>query len=118
MRFTWIAVVFVMALSAAALADDAKPVRINSWKADVIDLYDQPKGKVVEQKPAAELPPGEAKRVGLGWLEVQVGGKSYYVESTQARTDLKLGGKPKCDRLDGATGYAASRGLGEEGCEP
>ena len=59
-----------------------------------------------------------AQRVGQGWLKINVGGTDYYVESSQARTDLKLSGKPKCDNLGGATGHAASRGLGEEGCEP
>ena len=62
--------------------------------------------------------PMEAERTGAGWLKVSVGGKAYYVESSQARTDLKLSGKPKCEKLDGATGHAASRGLGEQACEP
>jgi hypothetical protein len=56
--------------------------------------------------------------MGQGWLKVNVGGKDYYVDASQARTDLKLSGKPKCENLGGATGHAASRGLGEEACEP
>jgi len=39
-------------------------------------------------------------------------------ELPSLRTDLKLSGKPKCENLGGATGHAASRGLGEEACEP
>jgi len=105
-------------LPGAAGADDAtSTVKIKSWKADPVELLDQPDGKVVATKPAAELPT-EALRTGQGWLKVKVGGKDYYVEASQARTDLKLSGKPKCDTLPGATGHAASRGLGDEGCVP
>ena len=105
-------------LYGVAVADDAPTaVKIKKWKADPVELLDQPDGKVVETKPAADLP-GEAERTGQGWLKVRVGGKDYYVDASQARTDLKLNGKPKCENLGGATGYAASRGLGEEGCEP
>ena len=105
-------------LTGAAGADDAtSPVKVKTWKADPVDLLDQPDGKVVATKPAAELP-SEAVRAGQGWLKVKVGGTDYYVEASQARTDLKLRGKPKCDTLTGATGHAASRGLGEQGCEP
>ncbi|HSP97516.1 MAG TPA: hypothetical protein VL049_09780 [Candidatus Dormibacteraeota bacterium] len=102
-------------LVGAAAADDA--VKIKKWKSDSVELLDKPDGKVVATKPAAELPM-EAVRSGQGWLKVAVGGKDYYVEASQARTDLKLSGKPKCDNLGGATGHAASRGLGDEGCEP
>ena len=102
-------------LIGVAGADDT--VKIKKWKSDSVELLDQPDGKVVATKPAAELPL-EAVRTGQGWLKVAVGGKDYYVEASQARTDLKLSGKPKCDNLGGATGHAASRGLGDEGCEP
>jgi hypothetical protein len=102
---------------ATAVADDAGPVKIKKWKTDSVELLDKPDGKVVATKPAAELPL-EAVRTGQGWLKVTVGGTDYYVEASQARTDLKLSGKPKCDNLAGATGHAASRGLGDEGCEP
>jgi len=99
-------------------ADDAQTaVKIKKWKADPVELLDRPDGKVVATKPAAELPT-DALRTGQGWLKVTVGGQDYYVESSQARTDLKLSGKPKCENLGGATGHAASRGLGEEDCEP
>lgn len=99
-------------------ADEAQStVKIKKWKADPVELLDRPDGKVVATKPAAELPT-DAVRIGQGWLKVSVGGQDYFVESSQARTDLKLSGKPKCDSLGGATGHAASRGLGEEGCEP
>ena len=101
----------------AAAADDAATVQIKKWKADPVELYDKPDGKVVASKPAAELPM-QAVRRGQGWLQVSVGGKDYFAEASQARTDLKLTGKPKCDTLAGATGHAASRGLGDEGCEP
>ena len=105
-------------LSGVAGADDApSAVKIKKWKADPVELFDGPDGKVVATKPAADLP-SEAVRMGQGWLKVAVGGQDYYVESSQARTDLKLTGKPKCENLAGATGYAASRGFGEEGCEP
>jgi len=103
---------------AVAAADDpATTVKIKKWKADPVELLDRPDGKVVATKPAAELP-AEAERMAQGWLKVRVGGRDYYVDASQARTDLKLSGKPKCENLDGATGFAASRGLGEEGCEP
>lgn len=105
-------------LTAVAGADDASgAVKIKKWKADPVELLDQPDGKVVATKPAADLPT-DAVRAGQGWLKVSVGGKDYYVEASQARTDLKLSGKPKCENLGGATGHAASRGLGDEGCEP
>jgi len=104
-------------LSGAAGADDATTVKIKKWKADPVELYDHPDGKVAATRPAAELP-AEAVRMGQGWLKLSVGGQDYYVESSQARTDLKLSGKPKCENLAGATGHAASRGLGDEGCEP
>jgi hypothetical protein len=105
-------------VSAVAGAEDApSAVKIKKWKADPVELLDAPDGKVVATKPAADLP-SEATRMGQGWLKVTVGGQDYYVESSQARTDLKLSGKPKCENLAGATGHAASRGLGEEGCEP
>ena len=104
--------------TALARADEAQSaVKIKKWKADPVELLDRPDGKVVATKAAAELPT-DAVRVGQGWLKVTVGGQDYYVESSQARTDLKLSGKPKCENLGGATGHAASRGLGEEGCEP
>ena len=105
-------------LRGVAAADEAPTaVKIKKWKADPVELLDRPDGKVVATKAAAELPT-DAMRVGNGWLKVNVGGQDYYVESSQVRTDLKLSGKPKCEKLDGATGHAASRGLGEEGCEP
>lgn len=105
-------------VAGAAGADDAtSTVKIKAWKADPVELLDQPDGKVVTTKRAAELPT-EAVRTGKGWLKVTIGGKDYYVEASQARTDLKLSGKPKCDTLVGATGHAASRGLGDQGCEP
>lgn len=108
----------VWTFSGSALADDASAtVKIKKWKADPVELMDAPDGKVVASKPAADLP-SEATRMGQGWLKVNVGGTDYYVEASQARTDLKLSGKPKCENLAGATGHAASRGLGEEACEP
>ena len=100
-----------------AAADEATAVKVKKWKADPVELYDKPDGAVAATKPAAELPM-VAERSGQGWLKVNVGGKDYYVDASQARTDLKLSGKPKCDNLGGATGHAASRGLGDEGCEP
>jgi hypothetical protein len=98
-------------------AEDAPPsmVKIKKWKVDPVELLDQPDGKVVASKPAAELPL-EAVRAGQGWLKVTVAGQDYFVEASQARTDLKLSGKPKCEQLEGATGHAASRGIGEDGC--
>jgi hypothetical protein len=108
----------VAVLQGVASAEDAAvKVKIKAWKADPVELYDGPDGKVVSSKGASAMPM-EAERVGGGWLKVSVGGKSYFVESSQARTDLKLSGKPKCETLDGATGHAASRGLGEQACEP
>jgi hypothetical protein len=110
--------VAVFVLTGAARAEDAgTTVKIKTWKADPVELLDGPDGKVVATKPAADLP-SEAERMGQGWLKVRVGGKEYYVEASQARTDLKLSGKPKCENLNGATGHAASRGLGEQACEP
>lgn len=109
-------VVALTALVGVASAEDAADtVRIKKWKADPVELLDQPDGKVVASKPAAELPT-EATRTGQGWLKVTIDGKDYFVEASQARTDLKLTGKPKCEQLEGATGYAASRGVGEDGC--
>ena len=109
----------VVMLTAAVGGAPGQPakVKIKKWKADPVELLDKPEGKVVATKAAAELP-AEAVRTGQGWLEVSVDGQKYYVEASQARTDLKLSGKPKCDNIGGANGYAASRGLGEEGCEP
>lgn len=102
---------------ARAWAEDTPPstVKIKKWKVDPVELLDQPDGKVVASKPAAELPL-EAVRTGQGWLKVTVGGQDYFVEASQARTDLKLSGKPKCEQLEGVTGHAASRGIGEDGC--
>jgi hypothetical protein len=115
---TRVMVIGVLACCAVARADDATaPVQIKKWKADPVELLDKPDGKVVISKPAADMPQ-TALRTGEGWLKVSVGGKDYYVDASQARTDLKLSGKPKCDTLNGATGQAASRGLGDEGCEP
>ncbi len=108
---------FLLCAGSAAAEDAATMVKIKKWKADPVELLDKPEGKVVATKAAADLP-AEALRTGQGWLEVDVGGQKYYVEASQARTDLKLSGKPKCENLGGATGHAASRGLGEEGCEP
>ena len=103
-------------LTATASAQDASTtVKIKKWKVDPVELLDKPEGKVVASKPAAELPM-EAVRTGQGWLKVSVGGQDYFVEASQARTDLKLSGKPKCEQLEGATGHAASRGVGEDGC--
>lgn len=111
------AVALFFVCSAAAADEGSAAVKIKKWKADPVELLDRPDGKVVETRPAADLP-SEAERNGQGWLKVRVGGKDYYVDASQARTDLKLSGKPKCENLGGATGYAASRGLGEDGCEP
>jgi hypothetical protein len=103
--------------STLALAEEVgQTVQVKKWKVDPVELYDKPDGAVAATKPASELP-GEAVRAGNGWLEVSVGGQQYYVDASQARTDLKLTGKPKCDTLAGATGYAASRGLAQD-CEP
>ena len=113
----WPALVVALAAGAAQADDAAATVQIRKWKVDPVELLDKPDGQVVASKPAAELPL-EATREGQGWLRVRVGGKDYYVEASQARTDLKLSGKPKCEQLTGATGHAASRGIGEEGCEP
>ena len=82
-----------------------------------VELLDRPDGAVVTTKPAAALPM-QGERMGQGWLKVRVDGQDYYVEASQARTDLKLSGKPKCENLGGTAGSAASRGLGEPGCEP
>ena len=109
--------VMLLFCGAVAAEEAAGTVKIKAWKADPVDLLDAPDGKVVASKPASALPL-EAERVGGGYLKVNVAGKAYFVESSQARTDLKLSGKPKCENLGGATGHAASRGLGEEGCEP
>lgn len=116
-RLALAAAVAVGVLAGAATADDGGPVKIKKWKSDPVELLDKPDGRVVATRPAAELPM-DAVRTGQGWLKVAVGGQEYYVEASQARTDLKLSGKPKCDTLGGATGHAASRGLGDEGCEP
>lgn len=117
MSRTILIALLALVVATVAGADDASTVKIKKWKADPVELLDAPDGKVVATKPAAELP-GEAVRSGSGWLKVSVGGQDYYVDASQARTDLKLTGKPKCENLGGATGHAASRGLGEEGCEP
>ena len=109
--------VTLLCAGAAGADDAAATVKIKKWKVDPVELMDKPDGAVVARKPAADLP-SEAVRAGQGWLKVAVGGKDYYVEASQARTDLKLSGKPKCENLNGATGHAASRGMGEEGCEP
>jgi hypothetical protein len=112
------AVTAAFLLQGMARADDAGgAVTIKKWKADPVELMDKPDGKVVATKAAADLPL-QAERTGQGWLKVHVAGKDYYVEASQARTDLKLEGKPKCENLGNATGAAASRGLGEQGCEP
>jgi hypothetical protein len=117
-RIVLLAAAAALMLYGAVAAEDAPAkVKIKAWKADPVELYDGPDGKVVSSKPAAAMPM-EAERTGGGWLKVTVGGKAFYVESSQARTDLKLSGKPKCEQLDGATGHAASRGLGEQACEP
>lgn len=115
----WLAsAVALLSWAALAVAVEApEMVKIKKWKADPVELMDRPGGAVVETKPAADLP-AEAERTGQGFLKVKVGDKEYYVDASQARTDLKLSGKPKCDNIGGANGYAASRGLGEEGCEP
>jgi hypothetical protein len=104
-------------LASGVAGADGAAVKIKKWKADPVELLDVPDGKVVATKPAADLPT-DAVRMGQGWLKVEVGGRDYYVEASQVRTDLKLTGKPKCEKLAGATGHAASRGFGEEGCEP
>jgi hypothetical protein len=117
-RIVAVAAIAVCVVGGVSRADDAaETVKIKKWKADTVELLDAPDGKVVVSKPAAELP-AEAMRIGQGWLKVNVGGKDYYVDASQARTDLKLSGKPKCENLGGATGHAASRGLGDEACEP
>jgi hypothetical protein len=113
----WLSAAAVLLLShGTGRADDAV-VQIKKWKVDPVELLDRPDGAVVATKPAAALPM-QAERTGQGWLKVRVGGKDYYVEASQARTDLKLSGKPKCENLGGTAGSAASRGLGEPGCEP
>jgi len=107
----------LLLLACAVGAQDAPAtVKIKKWKTDPVELLDQPDGRIVASKPAAELPT-EAVRAGQGWLKVTVGGQDYFVEASLARTDLKLSGKPKCEQLEGATGHAASRGIGEDGCE-
>ncbi len=111
------ATMLLLLAMAAGGGDEATMVKIKKWKVDPVELLDAPDGKIVATRPAADLP-SEALRTGQGWLKVAVGGKDYYVEASQARTDLKLSGRPKCENLGGATGHAASRGLGEEGCEP
>ena len=117
-RILLVAGAAILVLYGASGAGDAPAkVKIKAWKADPVELHDGPDGKVVASKAAAAMPM-EAERMGNGWLKVSVGGKSYFVESSQARTDLKLTGKPRCEKLDGATGSAASRGLGEQACEP
>ena len=112
------AITAVLVLHGIAWAETpAETVKIKKWKTDPVELSDKPDGNVVATKAAADLPM-QAERTGQGWLKVRVAGKDYYVESSQARTDLKLEGKPKCENLGNATGAAASRGLGEQGCEP
>jgi len=116
----WMIAVSALACLLQVLAwaeDSGGTVNIKKWKADPVELMEKPDGKVVASKPAAALPM-QAERTGQGWLKLRVDGKEYYVEASQARTDLKLEGKPKCENLGNATGAAASRGLGEQGCEP
>jgi hypothetical protein len=103
----------------AGADDGAKRITIKKWKADPVDLYDRPNGRVVERRAAAKMAATAAETGGeLGWLKVHEGGKDYYVEASQVRTDLKLSGPRKCDKLGSATGVAASRGYGEEDCIP
>lgn len=112
----WKVGLLVAVLAATVHADDAPAtVQVKKWKVDPVELLDQPEGKVVASKPAADMPL-QAVRAGQGWLKVTLDGKDYFVEASQARTDLKLADKPKCEQLAGATGHAASRGIGEEGC--
>ena len=113
----WLAAAAVVLLAYGTGRADGAAVQIKKWKVDPVELLDRPDGAVVATKPAAALPM-QAERTGQGWLKVRVGGKDYYVEASQARTDLKLSGKPKCENLGGTAGSAASRGLGEPGCEP
>ena len=116
-RGLWMAALAAMLLSyGTGRAEDAT-VQIKKWKVDPVELLDRPDGAVVATKPASALPV-QAERVGQGWLKVSVDGKTYYVDASQARTDLKLSGKPKCENLGGTVGSAASRGLGEPGCVP
>lgn len=112
------AILFGPAATCRAADEAASVVTIKSWKGDQVDLHEAPRGPVVERRAAADLPTGQAEKAGLGWLKVNVGGKDYFVAASQARTDLRLSGRPKCDRLKSATGFAAARGYGEEGCEP
>jgi hypothetical protein len=112
----WKVGILLAVLATTAHADDAPAtVQVKKWKIDPVELLDQPDGKVVASKPAADMPL-QAVRAGQGWLKVTLDGKDYFVEASQARTDLKLADKPKCEQLEGATGHAASRGIGEEGC--
>jgi hypothetical protein len=112
----WKLGILAAVLTATAHADDAPAtVQVKKWKVDPVELLDQPDGKVVASKPASGMPM-QAVRAGQGWLKVTLDGKDYFVEASQARTDLKLADKPKCEQLEGATGHAASRGIGEEGC--
>jgi hypothetical protein len=104
-----------LVVASAGAQEAPTTVKIKKWKVDPVELLDKPEGKVVASKPAADLPM-EAVRTGQGWLKVTVGGQDYFVEASQARTDLKLSGKPKCEQLEGTTGHAASRGVGEDGC--
>jgi len=119
MKTKWLlaALASLLFCTATAFADEPTTVKIKKWKVDPVELLDRPGGAVVATKPAVDLP-AEAERTGQGWLKVKVGEQEYYVDASQARTDLKLSGKPKCENLGGATGHAASRGLGEEACEP
>ena len=114
---TWASVMALVVSGGFTWAADApETVKVKKWKLDPVELLDKPDGTVVASKPVAEMP-AEAIRAGQGWLKVTVGGQEYYVEASQARTDLKLSGKPKCEQLEGTTAHAASRGIGEEGCE-
>jgi hypothetical protein len=113
----WPAAIAAALLSHGIGRADGAVVQIKKWKLDPVELLDRPDGAVVATKPAAALPM-QAERMGQGWLKVRVGEQDYYVESSQARTDLKLSGKPKCENLGGTAGSAASRGLGDPGCEP
>jgi hypothetical protein len=92
MKASWLAIAAVLAIYGAVGAENApSKVKIKAWKTDPVELCAGTDGKVVASKPASAMPM-EAERVGPGWLKVSVGGKSYFVESSQARTDLKLTG--------------------------
>lgn len=126
MNRTWRTMVMVLAVGAlgwttvtagAEPAENAKPVMIRAWKDDVIPLYDKPNGKVVHSKPSEELDVGPAQPAAPGWLRIEVAGRSYFVEASLARTDLKLVGKTACERLEAGPKVAATRGYGSAECE-